>query len=125
MTSAPYILVIDDDEAVRNALCDNLRDCGFGICEASNGIDGIKAADNAAGFDVIITDIIMPEVDGIDVIKEIRRHNSNVKIIAISGGRRMGAEDSLEYARKAGADEAFAKPLDIDRLEATILRLVS
>lgn len=114
------ILVIDDDSPVRTTICENLRDWGFIALEAANGVQGMTTIQQYGIPDIVITDIIMPEMDGLEVIKEIRKQKSGVKIIAISGGGRTEAEDFLESAKKAGADLTFSKPLDLDQLERTI-----
>jgi CheY-like chemotaxis protein len=117
------ILVIDDDLAVRSTLCENLRDAGFHIIEASNGLDGLVMIDRHGLPDIIITDVIMPVMGGLEAIQEIRRLAPAAKIIAISGGGRTEAEDFLETALREGAQAVFSKPFDIDKLESTILRL--
>ncbi len=114
------VLVIDDDCPVRTTICENLREWGFIVLEARNGRQGIETIDRLGFPDIVITDIIMPEMGGIEVIKEIRKRESGVKIIAISGGGRTEAEDFLETAKKTGADMAFSKPLDLDHLETAV-----
>jgi CheY-like chemotaxis protein len=66
---------------------------------------------------VVITDIVMPEKEGIETIMELRKSCPSVKIVAISGGVRTGTNDFLHLAKKLGADEILSKPLDMDRLE--------
>jgi DNA-binding response OmpR family regulator len=71
---------------------------------------------------VVLTDIIMPEQDGIGVIMEMRRERPGVKIIAMSGSGRCGKSDFLTVAKKLGADSVIHKPFDIDELVETINR---
>ena len=73
--------------------------------------------------DVVITDIIMPEQEGIDTIIQIRRERPGIKIIAISGGGRIRNIDFLEMAQSLGADEVIAKPFEADELLNRLLRL--
>ena len=117
------ILVIDDDQSVRETLCENLRDSGFSILEASNGLDGLVMIDRYGTPAVIITDIIMPGMGGLEAIQEIRRLSPRSKVIAISGGGRTESEDFLETALREGAVATFPKPFDMDKLEATIMKL--
>jgi DNA-binding NtrC family response regulator len=117
------ILVIDDDVGVRTTLCENLRDSGFYVTEASNGLDGLVMINRHGSPDVIITDIIMPGMGGLEAIQEIRRLSPRSKVIAISGGGRTESEDFLETALREGAVATFPKPFDMDKLEATIMKL--
>ena len=73
--------------------------------------------------DVVITDIIMPEQEGIDTIIQIRRERPGIKIIAISGGGRIRNIDFLEMAQSLGADEVLAKPFEADELLSSLIRL--
>lgn len=125
MSTGKRILVIDDDNAVRGTICENLRDAGFDVLEAANGLHGLAMIEGYGIPDVVITDIIMPEMGGIEAIEEIRKKNSGVNIIAISGGGRTDTEDFLETAQKRGADAVFSKPIDMDKLEDLINRLVA
>ena len=114
------ILVVDDDNAVRATICENLREWGFDVIEASNGMHACVAFDSSNIPDIIITDIIMPGMDGIGVIEEMRKRKIAAKIIAISGGSRMESEDFLAIAKRKGADLAFSKPLNLDQLESAL-----
>lgn len=117
------ILVIDDDQAVRETICENLRDSGFAVLEAAGGGEGLGMLEALGAGSIVITDIIMPEMNGLDVIRAVRKRRADVKIIAISGGRRTETEDFLESAQRLGAQAAFPKPVDLDRLEGTIKNL--
>jgi DNA-binding response OmpR family regulator len=74
--------------------------------------------------DLVITDIIMPEKEGIQTITEIRREQPDAKIIAVSGGGRVGNTDFLKIARSLGADDAVAKPVDPDDFTARVRRFL-
>jgi DNA-binding NtrC family response regulator len=115
------ILVIDDESAVRKILCDNLKMAGFRVESAEDGDKGLAMIDPAAPPAVVITDIIMPNKSGLDVISEIRRTYPAIKVIAISGGGRIKeTNDLLEKAKELGADVVMPKPVDLDALERTI-----
>ncbi len=81
------------------------------MLEACDGKEGIKVSSNSPA-DLVITDIIMPEKEGIETIIELRQMSPEMKIIAISGGGRIGAETYLNIAKKFGAAFTFAKPID-------------
>ncbi|HUH86223.1 MAG TPA: response regulator [Stellaceae bacterium] len=109
------ILVIDDDVIVRETIVQILEDGGHQVVSAEDGKRGM-AAFRSERPDLIITDIIMPEQEGIQTITEIRGVQPNAKIIAISGGGRIGNTDFLKIARHLGAFDAIAKPFDPDDL---------
>jgi DNA-binding response OmpR family regulator len=104
-----HILVIDDDITVNNMIVDTLTNAGYKAEGVFDGKDGLTRLTEKE-FDLIITDVIMPEKEGFETIREIRKTNETVPIIAISGGGRIGPENYLEIARKAGANYTFQKP---------------
>ncbi|UCH93423.1 MAG: response regulator [Candidatus Aminicenantes bacterium] len=104
------ILIIDDDKVTREILNETLEPEGYILASASNGKEGLKLH-NENPFDLIITDIIMPEMEGLETIRELRRISPTVKIIAISGGGRLDPYNYLTMAKKMGADLTFYKPL--------------
>lgn len=118
------ILVIDDDASVREVVSEMLRLEGHEVTIAENGREAIPRL-AAQHFDLVITDLIMPEKEGIETIAEIRRSNETIPIIAISGGGRLGPGDYLETARYIGADATLAKPFARQELLATIDGLLS
>jgi CheY-like chemotaxis protein len=113
------ILVIDDDAAVRQVVGEMLRLAGHDVTIAENGRIAMERLGDQS-FDLIITDLIMPEQEGIETIAEIRRRDADVPIVAISGGGRLGPGDYLETARYLGADATLAKPFGRQELIATI-----
>lgn len=113
------ILVIDDDASVREVVSEMLRLEGHEVIIAENGRDAIPLL-SAQRIDLVITDLIMPEKEGIETISEIRRTDSHIPIVAISGGGRLGPGDYLETARYIGADATLAKPFARQELLATI-----
>lgn len=119
------ILVIDDDRDVRNTMCENLRDCGYEVLDARNGAVGLQLMESLGFPEIVITDIIMPEKEGLETIMEIRKKQPGVKIIAMSGGGHGQVCNFLDMAQRLGADASFPKPVDMDRLEETIKKLVA
>lgn len=113
------ILIIDDDDLVRATLTRTLTAEGHDIVAAADGREGI-AQYHKGEFDLVITDILMPEKEGLETIQELRRAGSEVKIIAISGGDRTGNMSYLKMAGALGADGVLAKPVRRQDLLAEI-----
>ena len=115
------ILIIDDEEDIRDALKMVLESAGHAVRLASNGNEALVLQRKAAA-DLIITDIIMPEKDGVSTIKEIREEFPGIRVIAISGGGGVQPTEYvpdaitttayLEAAKQAGADRVFTKPFE-------------
>jgi len=117
--AAPAVLVIDDDPAVLHSLANVFEACGIAIATARDGLAGLEAFRRISPA-VVLTDIIMPEQDGIGLIMEMRRERPGVKIIAMSGSGRIGKLDFLTVAKSLGADSVVQKPFDIDELVTMI-----
>lgn len=107
---AKRILVVDDDPAVRDSVAMVLESAGFLVDQAEQGATGMRLF-RAHAPDLVITDILMPQKEGIETIREIRAVLPHTPIIAISGGTDMGA-DYLKMAQTFGATEVLAKPFD-------------
>ncbi|MCB9995993.1 MAG: response regulator [Rhodospirillales bacterium] len=105
------ILVVDDDEMVRQTIEDILCAEGYEVLAASNGVKAIEIL-QAEEIGVMVTDIIMPFKEGVETIIECRQQWKDLKIIAISGGGRAAIGDFLETAQKFGADDVIKKPFD-------------
>ncbi|MBU0753827.1 MAG: response regulator [Planctomycetes bacterium] len=118
------ILIIEDDDQVRSMLRDRLENEGFEIEEAVQGGEGLSLIGKKS-FDLVITDIVMPEVEGIEVIETLKTTNPHLKIIAISGGGRIGPEIYLKIAKSLGANKVFAKPVDWEDLLSSVEALIS
>jgi len=114
-----HILVIDDEYLVRYTLARVLRNDGYDVVTAADGQRGMVAFRESAP-DIVITDIIMPEQDGIATIRQMRRERPQIKILAISGEVGIGNFDVLEIARKLGADDVIGKPFDAAALLACL-----
>ena len=111
------ILVIDDEEPIRALLRRTLEGAGHEILEASNGGLGL-ALYQARSADLIITDLVMPEMDGLEMMLKLTRNFFNVKVIAISGG--LEGEVPLHVAKLLGARQTFQKPLDMETLLSAV-----
>ena len=112
------ILVIDDEPSVRELLYAMLIEEGYEVVEAADGKTGMRLFKESPA-DLVITDLIMPEKEGIETIMDLRREYPHVKIIAMSGGGIIQAEDYLGMARGVGADRVFEKPFGVaDMLKA-------
>jgi len=105
------ILIVDDETEIRKMLQRVLGRSGHTLFEASNGQEAIEQLQRHS-HDLVITDIVMPEKEGLETIMQIRRDFPDVKIIAMSGGGRISATHYLEMAQTIGADRTFAKPFD-------------
>jgi CheY-like chemotaxis protein len=111
----PTILLVDDDEEFRTILGESLRRAGYEVREAGDGRQGLTLYRERTA-DLIITDLIMPEKEGLEMIQEVRLLRPDVKIIAISGGSRDGSSDYLKIAKAFGARQVLAKPFTRDEI---------
>jgi DNA-binding response OmpR family regulator len=106
------ILLVEDEELIREMLTEALETEGHKVQIAVNGREAVNNYVQER-VDLVITDIIMPEQEGIETIMQLRKANPQVKIIAMSGGGRTKGDDYLALAKKLGAKHTFAKPLDV------------
>ena len=113
------VLVIDDEPQIRSMLRMMLERAGHEVEEAPDGIEGIRIYRNNP-VDLIISDLIMPNKDGIGMIIELKKEFPDVKIIAMSGGGLNKPEGYLEGAKKLGAQRTLTKPIDRDELLRTV-----
>lgn len=105
-----HILVVEDDEHVRYMVEKILDIEGHRVTTAENGKQAISAVESDPTLELIITDLIMPEKEGMETIQEIKTGRPDIKIIAISGGGRIMAQDYLDTAKILGADYTLKKP---------------
>ena len=113
------ILIIEDNEDLRDLISTVLEDAGHATLAATDGGAGVHAF-AASRPDLVITDVIMPESDGIEAIRRIRALDPAARIIAMSGGALIGSDYYLRVAKPLGAMEVLAKPFEI----ADLVRLV-
>lgn len=118
------ILIIDDDERVLAMLADAVRGAGHTVVTATNGGHGLDAF-RAGPADLVITDIIMPDVEGIETIVELRALSANVPILAISGGSLQGVGSYLPTAAALGATVTLEKPFRVAVLLNAVERLLA
>ena len=102
-------LVIDDDELVRETIVAILKSVNLDVIAASDGEEGLQLFESDP-TDLVITDILMPNKEGIETITELRARDSDVKILAISGGGQVAGQEHLKLAEKMGADRTLPKP---------------
>lgn len=112
------VMIIEDDEQLRKMLQIMIEKEGYSVEVASNGEEAIKLFKTQPS-ELIITDLLMPEKDGLETIMEVKRDNPHVKIIAVSGGGQVGSKTYLKVAERLGAQHIFSKPFKrTDLLEA-------
>lgn len=118
------ILVIDDEDLLRQTLRIHLEREGYQIVEAPDGPSGIAAVESG-GIDLVLVDILMPMMDGIEVIRALRKGHPQLRIIAMSGGGRLAAPSLLHPAGRLGADVTIAKPFGMKDIARTIAELLA
>lgn len=117
------VLIIDDEEQVRKLIREVLEEAGHEVVEARNGREGMKLYE-ANPADVVITDLVMPEQEGLETITGLRRRFPAVKIIAISGAQQKLDLDLLYVAEKLGAIRTMEKPFEMQKLVALVEELL-
>jgi DNA-binding response OmpR family regulator len=113
------ILIVEDDNDLREMLKLSLLQRKYTVIEAGNGKEAISKFKPTL-IDLVVTDIIMPDEDGLKVIMKLKEIKPNIRIIAISGGGKAGPGNYLNLARALGADEIFPKPFSVQALLARI-----
>jgi CheY-like chemotaxis protein len=117
------VLIIDDDAAVRETLTAIIEGAGHQVATARNGRDILQRL-RESGAELVITDILMPEKEGIETIRTIRQHSRTLPIIAVSGGGRGGNMDFLSVAKTFGANLTLAKPMEPEELVRAVAELI-
>ncbi len=123
MQSMSRILVIDDNTSVREAVCEMLQQAGYETISVENGRSAVQIH-RRDPVDLIITDLFMPDTDGLEIIYQFRQEFPEVKIIAVSGGGSRGLVELLAVAKKMGAQRALMKPFSWEDLSAAIHELL-
>ncbi len=118
------IMVIDDDPSILTMIEEVLIDEKYMVVKAESGEKAIALLPDAR-VDLIITDILMPNIDGMEVISKVKGHYPNVKVIAMSGGGRIGPQSYLPLAELIGADSVLDKPFPIELLVSQVGELLS
>ena len=120
----PRILVVEDDEAIRGLVSEVLRDDGYDVSEASNGIEALEAV-SARRPDLIVLDLMMPVMDGWTFVEECRRSRrcEQVPIVVTSAAHDLPR--TAERLRSLGVRTCLSKPFDVDGLLALVQRYVA
>jgi DNA-binding response OmpR family regulator len=114
-----FILVIEDEPTMSRAVARMLRADGHDVSEARDGREGIRLL-MAQHPDIVMTDIVMPNADGLEVIVANRAAPHRAKLIAMTGAQALGGPDHLKIARELGADFVLRKPFRLSDLQAAV-----
>ena len=116
------LLIIDDNKEILDALCEFLSKKKYDITSANNGLEGLKYLEKEEqGFDVVITDLIMPDISGVALISIIKKRFPDTLVIAITGW----GEHPEALATEAEADHVMEKPFELSKLEQSLKKLLS
>jgi|SRR5688572_14683774 DNA-binding response OmpR family regulator len=118
------VLVVDDNEDLRNTIGALLQADGFDVSLAADG-QAALAQHHARPCDVVLTDLFMPDKDGIETIVELRKVSPGIKIVAMSGWTSSQGSDYLQVAREIGASVTLQKPFDPQELSRVLRRLTT
>jgi len=122
--SGQRILIVDDDPGIRRALHILLSRAGYHVTQACNGMEALRLW-RASGGDLVITDIHMPEKNGIEMIVELLSHTPGIRIIAMSGGGQTRRLDLLGNATMLGAVHTIEKPFTLNEMMTTVRRALA
>ena len=118
------ILVVDDNAMMRTVMRVPLERAGHEVTVAGDGESALKAVAGAAAFDLIITDIHMPRMGGVDLVHALRKSQSSAKVLVISGHVEGPELQSMTSTKTLGADGALEKPFTADRLVTKVAELL-
>lgn len=122
--SACAILVVDDEEELRELIRHVLERAGHPVSCARNGVEASRLL-AIQPFTVVVTDMLMPDQDGLELITELKSKYPTVKIVAMSGGGQIGSDQYLSMAKGFGADVLLRKPFTHQTLLAAVKRATS
>ena len=117
------ILIVDDDPTVRMVAAEMLRGSGYAILEAQDGVEALQILRHVP-VDLIVLDMLMPNMDGVETIRAVRVAYPDARILAISSGGRSDPRAYLEMAMAFGADEVMQKPLRLATFASTVETLL-
>ena len=117
------ILIIDDDDTLRGIIVKSLTHAGHQVTQTNNGRKGVEAY-RADPVDLVITDMVMPEQEGMETIKILHREFPTLRIIAMSGGLE-GSDLYLDLTRRLGASCTLSKPFTLQQLREAIERVLA
>ncbi|MCB0263133.1 MAG: response regulator [Calditrichia bacterium] len=115
------ILVVDDSESARRAICKMLMQYNHSAMNAENGKRALAILDENLDIELIITDVLMPEMDGIELIRELTEKYPDVPVVAMSGTNNV---PYLQIAEKLGAIETLEKPFESEQLFSLINKIL-
>jgi CheY-like chemotaxis protein len=118
------ILIVEDDASVRRVVARIVHSAGHTAIQADNGLAALRALDSGP-VDLVVTDVVMPDMEGLELVRQIRKRPHRPRIIVVSGGGRALAGSYLEMARDFGADGTLSKPLVMAELLALIDQLMA
>lgn len=117
------VLIIEDDPIMLRNLAQWFRQAGCKVMVAHDGVEGLEQF-NKVRPDAVVTDIIMPNREGVETLMAIKALDPDVKVLAISGGGRLGSADLLAMAHRLGADAVMAKPFRSTDVVGAVTRLL-
>ncbi len=118
------IMVVDDDDSILRLISEIMRKEGYDVLQAVDGEEAF-ALFQQQPCDLVITDLLMPNKEGLELIQELRGIKPSLKIIAYSGGGQLEPDDYLDFAKGIGADRVFSKPISIIELKQAVSQLLS
>lgn len=118
------VLLVDDEDMIRDLFSAILIDAEYDVTCASNGAEAVKILQDKT-FDLVITDILMPEKEGVETIMELKKKTPETRIIALSGGGRTKNFMPLKIAARAGADMTLQKPIEPDDLVKAVRKVMA
>ena len=123
--SHPHILVVDDDPDMLRSLTVLLESCGYTVAVAEDGSSALQQLASDRKTDVVLTDLYMPNTDGLELILALREAQGALPIVAMSGGGSRSGHDTLSMARKLGANAVIDKPFRKPQIVETIDRVLA
>ncbi len=119
-----HILVVDDDSISRKILCDILQEEGHDVVEVGDGAEALAAIQKQQPLELVITDIFMPNMQGLELISRLMKEVPGTPMIAITSGASLSAKECLDRARRAGARKTLTKPFDRNDVLQAVSSLV-
>lgn len=117
---AARILIVDDEDYVRDLIRNALEPCGFEIATAASGEEALEELQRAE-FDLVLSDVVMPGMEGLELLKQIRKRHPGVKVVILTGYAR---EQNISDFLLNGAEEYLLKPFQVHELLATVGKLL-
>ncbi len=121
--SSAHILLVEDDAPLRWIVGRALRGAGYGVEEAADGAQALRSLELKAP-QLIVTDVLMPQRDGVELIIQAKKIYPGLPILAVSGPGVLGGLDVLQLAQSVGADAVLRKPFAVEQLFATVAQLL-